>query len=271
VEDGVAMGKLSALALVVLACWTADAGAIEIKNVRATYGPFGAPRPDNKMLPGDVYMVNFDITSLNVDARGSAKYEISLEVLDPKGKQIVKEQYKKGVVVGLGGNTVPEFVHVIVGADQAPGKYKVMVTVAEADSKSPPKQLVEYLEVQPKAFGFIFVSAPAVGLTGQDYMMEYSLVGMSRDAKNIPKVTVTTSVLDENGKSTVAEPMPNRIPDDAPDMWANIGKQELLRVQSPIYLNRPGRFTVQIEARDELSKQTKKYSYTLRVLDPTSK
>lgn len=142
--------------------------------------------------------------------------------------------------------------------------------MTEADSKTP-KQLVDYVEVLPSAFGFISVKAPAVGLIGQDYVTECFLVGMSRDAKNVPKLTVTTSVLDENGKPTVAEPIRNRIPDDSPAMWANIHKQELVQVSSPIFLNRAGRFTVQIEARDELSKKTIKCSYSLRVVDATGK
>src|SRR5207249_5981828 len=113
----------------------------EIKNVRGTYGPFGAPRPDYTMLPGDVFTFTFDVTGLKIDAKGIAKYELSLDVFDPKGNQVVKEPpTKKGQILALGGNSAPEFVVVILGYDQPAGDYKVVVTVTEADSKMPVKK-----------------------------------------------------------------------------------------------------------------------------------
>src|ERR1700676_5157485 len=127
------MRKLSVLALVMLAAWTADARAVDIKNVRATYGPFGYPRPNYKMLPGDALQLNFDVTNLTVDPKnGAVEYSITQEVFDPKGKQMIPDKdksWKKGVVVGLGGSMVPEFTYVVVGVDREPGKYKVVITV----------------------------------------------------------------------------------------------------------------------------------------------
>ncbi|HYV39618.1 MAG TPA: hypothetical protein VE988_28275, partial [Gemmataceae bacterium] len=227
------MRKVSVLALAVFAFWTADARAIEIKNVRGTYGPFGATRPANKMLPGDIYMLCFDITDLAIDAKsGLAKYEITLEVFDPKGKQVVKDQSKKGVVVALGGNTVPESVQLLLGVDQAPGKYKAIVTIQDPDTKKS-KQVLHELELVAQDFGFIHVSAPAVGLTGQDYMVEYSLVGMTRDANKIPKITVTLTILDAAGKPTLAEPSISKFPEDLPaELRPNVPKQEVARLGS---------------------------------------
>ena len=71
------MRKLSVLVLVVFACWTADAAAVEFKNVRASYGPFGAPRQNNKMLPGDVYLLSFEVTNLTKSfRRGTLETEV---------------------------------------------------------------------------------------------------------------------------------------------------------------------------------------------------
>jgi len=266
------MRKLPVLALLVVALWTADANAVDIKNIRATYGPFGAPRPA-KMLPGDVYLLNFDITNLTIDAKtGATKYVMTLDVTDPKGKQIVPERervIKKGVVVGLGGNSVPEVVHVILGVDQPPGKYKVTVTVEDPGNKTT-KQLVHEVEVMPNDFGIIHVTAPAVGFVGQDYPAGFSLVGWQRDAKKAPKLTITTKVLDEAGKPTVGEPIVSKIPDDLPP-GQNWEKQELVQMSAPIFLNRSGKYTVMWEARDELSKKTVKFSYTLTVIDTAGK
>lgn len=270
VEEGVAMRKLSVLALVVGALWTADASAVEFKNVRSTYGPFGAPRTANKMLPGDVYLVNFEILNLTIDPKnGAVKYAITLEVFDPKGKSIIKDTNKKGIVVGLGGNTVPEVVHVLLGADQAPGKYKVVVTVEDGGSKAS-KQLMQELEVIPADFGIIHVLAPSIGFVGQDYVAEFSLVGWARDAKKVPKMTITSRVFDDAGKPTLAEPNVSNIPADfgADQKW---DRQEIVRMASPILLNRAGRYTVQIEAKDELSKKSVKFSYSLTVIDAAGK
>jgi hypothetical protein len=267
------MRKLSALALLLIACWTTDARAIEFKNVRATYGPFGAPRPGAQMLPGDMYTFTFDIVGLKIDSKGIAKYEIALEVFDPKGKQVVKEPAaKKGTVVALGGNTVPEFAVVMLGYDQTPGKYKVVVTVAEEGSKTPDK-LERELELLPKGFGIIQVQALHMGFVGQELGVGYIVVDAARDSKKMPKITVTTRVIDETtGKSTVAEPQVSKVPDDlAPEQQASVAKQQLVPVQSPMFLNRPGRFKVELDIRDEIAKKSLKFSYNLTVLDSAAK
>jgi hypothetical protein len=268
-EDRVAMRKLSALALIAVALWGGDARAVDIKNIRATYGPFGAFRPGNELLPGDVFIINFDIVDITIDAKtGATKYTMTLEVSDPNGKQVVKETTNKGLLVGLGGKVVPDVVHVLLGADQMPGKYTVKVTISDPANKSK-KELVQELKVLQPGFGFIHILAPAMGLKGQDYAVEYALVGMGRDKKNFPKITLTVRVLDESGMPTLTEPVVNKIPDDLPSL--KVDKQELIRVVSGIYLNRPGRFTVVIEAVDDLTKKSAKISYPLTVIDPAGK
>jgi hypothetical protein len=266
------MRKLSALALVFLACSTAEVRALEFKNVHATYGPFGAPRPGKSMRPGDLYFINFDMVGMNTDAKGVARYEITLEVFDPKGKSVFKDSTKKAVVTALGGSSVPENARVILGSDQPPGKYKIVVTVLEDVSKGP-KQLVQEIELLPHEFDIIFVAAQSTSFVGADYMLEYALVDMARDAKQLPKLTVTTRLVDEaTGKPTVAEPMINKLPDDwDPKVLPNVAKPGPVPVSSPMFLNRPGRFRVELEIRDEISKKTLKFSYTLTVLDTTGK
>jgi hypothetical protein len=268
-EDGVAMRKLSVLAVVVLAVCTADARAVEIKNVRSLYGPFGFPRPNNKMLLGDVYHLSFDVTGLSIDPKtGAAEYIITQELFNPKGKQIfpdMQRSYKKGVVVGLGGNTVPELAVLVVGLDQETGKYKFVLTIEEKSTKAKTSMTHE-IEVLPIDFGFIHVQAPATGFVGQDYAAEFAVVGWQRDAKKVPKLTLTTRIVDDaTGKPTTTVPNISHIPGDLP-AEADLSKQELVRMASPIFLNRAGTFTVEWEAKDELSKKTIKMSYKLTVI-----
>jgi hypothetical protein len=275
------MRKMAVLALVTVVSLAADARAVEFKNVRATFGPFGAIRPDNKLLPGDVYTLNFDVAGLVVDPKtGAAKYTIKMEVFDPKGKQTLDDKdstAKKGVMIGFGGNAAPEAVRVVLGVDKPVGKYKVVVTITDPANNST-KQLSHEVELQPQTFCILHVLAPAVGLTGQgftgpEYALSFSLAGMTRDAKKMPKITVVGRVLDEAGKPTTTEPMITyKIPEELPaEMISDLPNRELIPLVSPMLLNRPGRFTVQIEARDELSKKTAKFSYSFTVLDPVSK
>jgi hypothetical protein len=259
------MWKMLALAVAMLALWTTEARAVDIKNARAIYGPFGATRPNLKILPGEIVIIEFDITNLPVDAKtGIVKYETNLKVFDPKGKQIINENDKKGVVLGLGGNTVPERAHCLLGMDVKPGKYKLIVTVT-ADPGAKSSKLEQELEVLPPDFGFIHIVAPAMGFVGQDLPVEFAVVGMGRDAKGMPKIVVTSKVLDESGKPTT-DPMVNRIPDELPK-GVKADQEKLFRLTSPILLNRPGTFTFEITAVDEISKKKTSFSYKFKVLD----
>jgi hypothetical protein len=122
----------------------------------------------------------------------------------------------------------------------------------------------------PQEFGLIHVMAPAVGFVGQDYAAEFSLVGMARDNKKVPKLTIKSRVIEASGKPATQEPIITKAPEDFPPEvdWA---RQELVRMTSSILLNRTGRFTVEIEAKDELSKKSVKFSYNLTVVDVPGK
>ncbi len=263
------MRKLSVLALVVLACCASDVRAVDFQNVRGAYGLGGAKRPDNKILPGDVYQLFFDVTGLSIDPKnGFVKYSMTLEVHDPNGKQLIPEKDQKtdkGVIVGLGGNVVPEVALAVIGVDQAIGKYQMVVTVTDVATKAS-KKLTQSFEVLPKAFGFILVSAPSIGFVGQDnYATAFALVGMARDKKNWPKLTVKTRALDASGKPAAGD-LVNKVPEDMPPniQWDRL---ELVTLNSPYLLNRPGRFTIEIEATDDITKKTVKFSYGLTVVE----
>jgi hypothetical protein len=156
-------------------------------------------------------------------------------VFDPKGKQMLPDKDKylaKGVVVALGGNTVPEFSSIILGVDKEPGKYKIVISVEEKATKKQ-ASLTQEVEVLPPDFGFIHVQAPALGVLAQDYVSEFALVGWQRDASKAPKITVTTRIIDEaTGKPTTTQPNVSKVPDDLPKTieWA---KLESLRMSSP--------------------------------------
>src|SRR5688572_19950855 len=70
-------------------------GDLELVNARVTYGVLGQERPDSKapkLLPGDVFVVSFDINNLKVKKDGRVQYSMGME-LTRKGK--LKPEFKK--------------------------------------------------------------------------------------------------------------------------------------------------------------------------------
>jgi hypothetical protein len=73
-------------------------------------------------------------------------------------------------------------------------------------------------------------------------------------------------VLDANGTQQMTAPINTNLPKDMP-AELNLDKENFIPMQFPIYLNRAGRFTIEVEATDKAAnKQTKLY-YTLNVID----
>ena len=57
----------------------APAQGLELKNVRTTYGILGETRKDDKILPGDVIILAFDIEGLKAQANGKVEYSMGME------------------------------------------------------------------------------------------------------------------------------------------------------------------------------------------------
>src|SRR4029077_12919114 len=95
---------------------------LALRNPRITYGELGSPRPDNKLLPGDIFFLSFDIDGIKVSPEGRVKYGMAMEVTDSSGKSIFKQMpVERDDFLPLGGNKLPARAYVSVGPDQAPG------------------------------------------------------------------------------------------------------------------------------------------------------
>src|SRR5262249_51999221 len=124
-------------------------------NVRAVTGYFGPERQTDKLLPGDVYVLVFDIAGFKVDAEGRILYRMAMQVTDSRGKIIFgREPDDREAFNSLGGNSVPASGYVEIGLDQPPGEYTFSVTVTDRTSKVSQK-LTRKFEVLPKAFGLV--------------------------------------------------------------------------------------------------------------------
>ncbi len=259
------MRKVGLLALTLAWFLPGQANALEVKNIRLTHGAWGAARFDEKFLPGDYLFMMFDIDGVKVDDKtGKTSYLIVMEVVDAQGKTIFKQESPNEVVPTLGGNRLPGKLDVIMGRQQAAGKYEVRLTVTDRLAKET-KVFTKSFELIQPGFGFIGVVAPAIGVPGQNYMVQVALVDMALDAKNQPNVEANLRVLDEAGKTTLAKPIfsfPRDLPEDA-----DLKKNNFQPLQLPLYLNRPGRFVIEVEAEDKLGKKQARLRIPITVLD----
>ena len=267
------MGKKAILACCVLSLLTPFASsAVDIKNQRVTHGPMGAKRADNKFLPGDYLFISFDLDGLIFDPKtGKATYQSILQLFEPKNeKPIFEKKTDNTVSAMLGGSRIPGDLHVIMGTDQKPGNYTVRLIIVDKNSKDTKNYAYfdHRFELMPSEFGLVGVTAPAVGFTGQHYVASFALVNMKLDAKNSnnPNVDVVMRVLDANGTQQMTPPITTNLPKEMPPNL-NLQKENFVPMQFPIYLNRSGRFTIEIEAFDRLANRQTKLRYMLHVLD----
>lgn len=251
-----------------LSCLPGQSDQLSFLNVRSVTGYFGPDRQSDKILPGDVYLLVFDIAGFRIDADGKISYRMAMQVTDSRGKvQFGREPEDREAFNSLGGNRVPASAIIEVRFDQPPGEYTLTLTVTDRTSKASQK-LTRKFEVLPKAFGLVQVVAtidpqrtravPTTGVVGEFRFISCAVVGFERDAaKKQPNTVVEMRVLDESG-TQVSKPAIQEITEDVPENAGLIPTQPF-----PLALNRPGKFTIELQATDRITKKTAKVSLPL--------
>ncbi len=262
------MKKLLCLALLASVLAPRASHALELKNVRVSYGPFGAVRTDLKVLPGDYLFMTYDIEGLTFDKKtGKASYVSTLELLDSQNKVVFKRDTPNEFVPQLGGARIPGDLNIQTGAKQAPGKYNIKLSVEDRVAKETKSFTYEFV-VQPVSFGIIGVIAPGIGFPGQSYLAQFHIAHMNLDAKKLPNVDVAMRVLDADGKQ-VTPPAFIALPKDMPE-GIDLTKENLVPLSYPLYLNRSGRFQIELSAQDKNGKVVSQIRYPLVVIDITA-
>jgi hypothetical protein len=248
-----------------------QSGDLELNNIRSTYGLLGAPRPDDKLLPGDMLYVAFDIDNIRIDADGRVLYSLGLEVVDSKNKpQFKRDPVDIEAVNSLGGTHVPAYAKVEIGTEQPPGDYTMRVTVTDRAAKKS-KSFDRKFTVQNRDFGLVrvalsrdpgnSVATSTIGAAGEDVWLHFFALGFERaGAKKNPDIAIELQILDENGRPTLSKPFVGDFkewPKDNPVIDFNF----------PLALNRPGKFTINLKATDRLSKKESKISFPITVLE----
>src|SRR5205807_1036583 len=109
-------------------------------NVRSVTGYFGPERQSEKILPGDIYLLVFDIAGFKINPEGKILYRMAMQVTDSRGKvQFGHEPQDREAYNSLGGNRVPASSFIEVRFDQPPGEYTLTLTVTDRNSMASQK------------------------------------------------------------------------------------------------------------------------------------
>jgi hypothetical protein len=244
------------------------AGGLQLTNVRMTVGELGPPRKDTKLLPGDLLFIGYDIDGLSIEPDGTAKYTMAMEVSDAAGKLIFKQDPREMMdFVPLRGSKLPARAFIVIGLDQPPGAYNCKLSVTDPKTKAT-NSLTTKFEVTKAEFGVVAVfasydqggaiSAPTTGMVGQTIFVQFSVATFGRDPKTKqPNVEFVFEVFDEKGQPTLGQPK-KHIQDSGVE-----ADKGAFGMWFPLFMSRPGKFTVRITATDKVG--NKKSTYELPV------
>jgi hypothetical protein len=270
---------LTAIALAaVLGGAPAQPSELKLTNVRMTVGELGPPREGNKILPGDVLFIAYDIDGLTIDAEGIAKYTMAMEVTNPTGRVILEQKPSDRMdFAPLRGNKLPGRAYVTVGLDEAPGQYTCKLSVTDPATKLSGSLSVKF-EVLKKDLGIVAVytshdpkgeiSAPTTAQVGETLYIHFTVASFERHPKTQqPDVLIEFQFYDAAGKPILVnaknEPAPRKHIQDAKSVPPVKPGDGAFTLQFPLFLNRPGKFLVEMKATDNVSKKT--FTYKLQV------
>lgn len=258
----------------------AQPGNLKLTNVRLTVGELGPPREGAKLLPGDVLFIAYDIDGLTIDGAGVAKYTMAMEVTDSAGKLIFKQDPRDlQDFVPLRGNKLPARAFITVGLDQPPGAYACKIAVTDPKTKATGNLEVKF-EVLKKDFGVVAVfasydspgqiSAPTTGQVGQTVFVQFSVASFERDPKTKqPNVEIQFQVYDDKNAPLLTDPAGKAAPlkqiQDDKSLQLVKDADGAFALHFPLFMNRPGKFTVEIKAEDRVSKKSSSYRLPVAV------
>ena len=260
----------TSILLTALSLAAGQSGQLKVSNVRTTHGPLGPARSENKILPGDLVCLCFDVMGFQANAAGKVHYGVGLDVIDSKGEIVFKNAPSDLELASpTSGQPVPVCAKVEVGLASPPGKYDLKVTVADRTAGTTTSVTRTY-EVLPLEFGIVRVSPTSdrEGKTsaktfspGRPGWINFTVVGFGRDkVTGQPHLTATMRVLDEDRRPVFTKPFSGVINKDVP------APVRAVPMQFELVLAQPGRFTVQLESTDEISGRKTTVSLPIHVV-----
>jgi hypothetical protein len=241
---------------------------LELTNVRETYGIFGPERKSNKLLPGDLFVVSFDIEGLPVKDTGEMTYSMGTQLLKGTTSKFNNEPRDLKAFNLLGGTKLPAIASVDIPLDTEPGEYTFIVTVTDPINKMT-KKLERKFEVKKMELGMVKLwvtdsqlqPLPPVGVMGQNLFISYGLVGFGLDKNKNPDLSFEMWVRDKDGKKTFSKSL-----DDFEKM-ANAQTATLMPRFYQIPLTQAGTFTVELKATDKISGKSVEEKVKITVIE----
>ena len=250
-----------------------QAGQLELRNPRFTYGFLGQERKDSTFLPGDMVVLSFDVDGLKVKEDGVAQYSMGTKLFSHKKNKYVyeKDPETREVVNSLGGTRLPIYAWTNISSDEEPGDFTLRVDIKDllgksAEVKVERRYTVKKLEFGVVRPGFVYLDlndnqggampslAPPLAVPGQNLMLHFTTVGfVEGGAKNDPKVSVEVVIQDESGKPVLGKPIMGETA-SYPDDQAR--KLKILPFHVPIVVNRSGKYKIVITAKDKNAGKT---------------
>jgi hypothetical protein len=254
-----------------LTAWAAaGAGELEITNPRTTYGQMGATRPKTGHMPGDSVFFAFNIKNLTPNKEGQVEFTTLVEVFDPKDELLYAQGPRQQLVQNyFGGNVVPYHAEMVLPIGAEPGTHSVRVTVADKISGKKVSftgkghvLTPDFSIVRLGTFGDGNRARAPLGAVGEMLQVKFSLIHFGRDKKGMSDLGVSLKVLDEKKAPLAAAKTQKHVLREA------VAEKDFLPLQLGLILDRPGRFFMEISARDNVTGKMSTVHLPLRVLEP---
>jgi hypothetical protein len=261
--------------LALAAALSVNAGQTEqlvISNVRPTFGLLGAERPDDRVVPGDTYLVAFEVSGFKIADDGKVVYTMAMEINDSEGKLVHgRDPRDLETYNSLGSGRIQAYAIAEIPLAQPAGEYTMKVTVTDRVTKAS-QTFTRKFEVLKKAFALVGITAsydpdgripaPPGGVVGQMIWLRCHAVSFARDSeRKQPNVYAEMVIKDAAGNPTVAKPV-SGVHD------RNIGDDIVaLPMSFALVLNRPGKFTVELSAKDRIAKKETVTSFPFTVIE----
>jgi hypothetical protein len=249
-----------------------QADGLALLNVRTTYGPLGATRTDEKILPGDQVALSFDIAGAKVDSNGKVRYSMTMEVCDSRERVLFKRDPRDmEVSMPPGQKSLPACATLDAGTEQPPGKYRVKVIVKDLSSGIT-QEISRVYELLPRDFGLVryFTSRdpdgkmPTTALqAGRPGWINFSAIGFARDqATGQPDVAVRMDFMDETGRTSIFQPIFGEV------KQGTASGAKVLPMQFKVNFPKPGQLIVELTATDKVANRKSLLKVPFEILAP---
>lgn len=258
------------------ACLGAGVSTADITQVRASFGPLGPERAENRFLPGDIVFLSFDIGGLQPDKAGLFRYRVRLAVQDAREKTLFEDAQDVPSVGTVMGGKVRHTVQYAIDHGQEAGACKIRIGVTDLAAPMKTETTTTYdFHVLPPTLGLVRFHAsldrfgqtpvPGVGVVGQMLTFHMTALGFKPDRKlGEGSITIEFQLLDAQDRPVNNKPLVSEfkaLPSDT----------AFVPLRFDLLLQRPGVFKMVYKLTDNVEKKTATLSVPVQVLDGVGK